>query len=148
GNATRTRTWVIKNTGNVTTNQSRVIRWYNCKGAGHIAKLCTQPKRAQNSKWFEEKMLLAQAQEARVILDEEQLAFLAYTGERVNSGSDAQALTTAAIFQTDDMDAFDSDSNEAPIASAVFIENLSAYDSNILSEVPNYDTYQDNNVIK
>ncbi|GKF19351.1 hypothetical protein Tco_0067989 [Tanacetum coccineum] len=47
---------------------------------------------------IEEKMLLAQAQEARVALDEEQLAFLADTWERVDSGPDAQALTTTAIF--------------------------------------------------
>ncbi|GKA19412.1 hypothetical protein Tco_0699327 [Tanacetum coccineum] len=48
---------------------------------------------------------------------------------------------------TDDLDAFDSDCDEAPSASAVLIDKLSAYDSDVLSEVPNYDTYQDNNVI-
>ncbi|GJS56289.1 hypothetical protein Tco_0629651 [Tanacetum coccineum] len=91
-------------------------------------------------------MLLAQAQEAGVILDEEQLTFLADTWEGVDSRTDVQALTTTAIFQTNDIDAFDSDCDEAPTASAVFMENLTSYDSDVLSEVPNYDTYQDNNV--
>nr|GEY04756.1 hypothetical protein [Tanacetum cinerariifolium] len=65
--------------------------------------------------------------------------------ERVDSGLDVQALTTT--FQIDDLDAFDSNCDEAPTASAVFMENLSTYDLDVLSEVQNYDTYQDNNVI-
>ncbi|GJY22926.1 hypothetical protein Tco_0396584 [Tanacetum coccineum] len=62
------------------------------------------------------RMMLAQAQEARITLDEEQLAFLADTEERVDSGPDAQALTTTAIFQMDDIDAFDSDCDELTTA--------------------------------
>ncbi|GJR50649.1 hypothetical protein Tco_1401170 [Tanacetum coccineum] len=103
-----TGTWVIKNTGNVTANQSKVIRYYNYKGEGHVAKQCTQPKRAHNSEWFKEKMLLAQAREARVILDAEQLI--------------------------DDIHAFDSECDEAPTTSAVFMANLTSYDLNVLSE--------------
>nr|GEW79817.1 integrase, catalytic region, zinc finger, CCHC-type, peptidase aspartic, catalytic [Tanacetum cinerariifolium] len=67
--------------------------------------------------------------------------------ERVDSGSDAQALTTTAIFWTDDLDTFDSDCDEAPSASAFLMAKLFAYDLDVLSEVPNYDSYQDNNVI-
>ncbi|GJT00696.1 hypothetical protein Tco_0821865 [Tanacetum coccineum] len=67
-------------------------------------------------------------------------------GERFNSGPHVQALTTITIFQTNDIDAFDLDCDEAPTASAIFMENLTYYDSNVLSDVPNYDTYQDNNV--
>ncbi|GKA22057.1 hypothetical protein Tco_0708019 [Tanacetum coccineum] len=58
----------------------------------------TQPKRPKNSEWFKENMLLAQAQEAWVILDEEQLAFLADTWDIVDSGPDTQTLPTTAIF--------------------------------------------------
>ncbi|GJY68373.1 retrovirus-related pol polyprotein from transposon TNT 1-94 [Tanacetum coccineum] len=92
-------------------------------------------------------MLLAQALEAGVILDEEQLAFFTDTRHRVDSGADTHTLPTTAIFQTDDLDAFDSDCDEAPSASAVLMAKLSAYDSDVLSEVPNYNTYQDNNLI-
>nr|GEW26387.1 hypothetical protein [Tanacetum cinerariifolium] len=67
--------------------------------------------------------------------------------ERVESGLDVQALTTTTIFQTDDTDAFDLDYDEAPTSSVVFMENLASFDSNVLSKVPYYDTYQDNNVI-
>ncbi|GJS16820.1 putative nucleotidyltransferase, ribonuclease H [Tanacetum coccineum] len=69
------------------------------------------------------------------------------TRERVDSGLDVQALTTTAIFHIDDIDSFDSDCDEMPTASAVFMANLSAYDSVVLSEVPNHEIYQDNNVI-
>ncbi|GJX40537.1 hypothetical protein Tco_0255527 [Tanacetum coccineum] len=44
---------------------------------GHIARQCTHPKRLQNSEYFKDKMLLLQAQEYGVVLDEEQLLFIA-----------------------------------------------------------------------
>ncbi|GKB77141.1 hypothetical protein Tco_0944036 [Tanacetum coccineum] len=118
------------------------------RGEGHMVRQCTQPKKAHNSEWFKEKMLLAQAQESGVALDEEQLAFLADTRERVDSGTNAHALTTTSIFQTDDLDAFDSDCDEAPTASVVFMANLTSYDSSVLSEFPNYDTYHNKNVFE
>ncbi|GJZ81566.1 integrase, catalytic region, zinc finger, CCHC-type containing protein [Tanacetum coccineum] len=108
------------NTGNATANQSKVIRCYNCRGEGHIARQCTQLKRVHNLEWFKEKMQLAQAQEARVALDEEHIAFLEDKGKRVNSDPAAQALTTNVIFKTDD----------------------------VLSEVPNYNTFHDNIVFE
>ncbi|GJT28024.1 hypothetical protein Tco_0908299 [Tanacetum coccineum] len=80
-----------------------------------------------------------------VILDEEQMAFLADDGERIATGQDTQALTTITIFQTADLDAFDSDCDEAPSTSAVLMAKLSTYDSDVLLEVPNPATYQANN---
>ncbi|GJV72375.1 hypothetical protein Tco_1492370 [Tanacetum coccineum] len=55
----------------VNANQSRVIRCYNYKGEGYIAKQCTAKKRVKDAEWSKEKMLLAQAQEAGVILHED-----------------------------------------------------------------------------
>nr|GFD25284.1 retrovirus-related Pol polyprotein from transposon TNT 1-94 [Tanacetum cinerariifolium] len=49
---------------------------YNCNCIGHIARNYTQPKHPQNSDYYKDKMLLMQAQENRVALDEEQLLFL------------------------------------------------------------------------
>ncbi|GKB98971.1 hypothetical protein Tco_0985108 [Tanacetum coccineum] len=43
----------------------------------NISRQCTQPKRTKESTWYKEKAMLAEAQEAGQILDEEQLAFLA-----------------------------------------------------------------------
>ncbi|GJW66574.1 integrase, catalytic region, zinc finger, CCHC-type containing protein [Tanacetum coccineum] len=57
--------------------QPRVVNCYNCQGEGHMARQCTQPKRPRNVAWFKEKLMLAEAQEAGQILDEEQLKFLA-----------------------------------------------------------------------
>ncbi|GKD34201.1 hypothetical protein Tco_1249710 [Tanacetum coccineum] len=42
-----------------------------------MVRQCTQLKRPKNAAWFKEKTMLAEAQEARQILDEEKLAFLA-----------------------------------------------------------------------
>nr|GEX95830.1 integrase, catalytic region, zinc finger, CCHC-type, peptidase aspartic, catalytic [Tanacetum cinerariifolium] len=58
-----------------------------------------------------------------------------------------QEIPTPAIFQTNDLDAFDSNCDEAPLASVVLMAKLSAYNSDVLSEVPRPDTYQNDNVI-
>nr|GEU79960.1 hypothetical protein [Tanacetum cinerariifolium] len=83
--------------------------------------------------------------ELRVVLDEEQLAFLADPVDRVDSGLDIQIMPTATIFQTDDLDAFDSDCDEAPSASEVFIANLSAYESYVLSKDEGTATFKKDN---
>ncbi|GJW36754.1 retrovirus-related pol polyprotein from transposon TNT 1-94 [Tanacetum coccineum] len=59
---------------------ARVVRCYNCQGEGHMARQCTQPKRLRNVAWYKEKAMLAEAQEARQILNEEQLTFLTDPG--------------------------------------------------------------------
>ncbi|GJU58929.1 retrovirus-related pol polyprotein from transposon TNT 1-94 [Tanacetum coccineum] len=45
--------------------------------------------------------------------------------------------TRNVIIMIDDIDAFDSDCNEAPTTSAVFMANLTSYDSNVLTENKN-----------
>ncbi|GJW60069.1 retrovirus-related pol polyprotein from transposon TNT 1-94 [Tanacetum coccineum] len=132
----------------------------NVWGAGHIARNCTQPKRPQNSKYFKDKMLLMQAQENGVALDEEQLLFLAGGQDNaVDEDVDEQpvqdlALNVDNVFQAHDYDAFDSDVDEAPTEQTMFMANLSSadpvydeaglsYDSDILSEVHDHDHYQD-----
>ncbi|GJX43945.1 retrovirus-related pol polyprotein from transposon TNT 1-94 [Tanacetum coccineum] len=49
-------------------------------------------------------------------------------------------------FQTDKLDAFDFDCDEAPSVSVVLMAKLSSYDSNILSKVPIHNNYLDNHV--
>ncbi|GJZ40838.1 integrase, catalytic region, zinc finger, CCHC-type containing protein [Tanacetum coccineum] len=146
--------------GNANPGQARQIKYYNCNGIGHIARNCTQPKRQQNSEYFKDKMLLMQAQENRVALDEEQLLFI--TGGQDNAVDEDVneqpvqdlALNVDNVFQADDCDAFDSDVDKAPTAQTMFMANLSSvdpvydeaspsYDSDILYEVHNHDHYQD-----
>ncbi|GKA86756.1 hypothetical protein Tco_0808467 [Tanacetum coccineum] len=80
-------------------------------------------------------------QEEGAYLDPEQLAFLAENGDTFVPAQASQEIPTPAAFQTDDLDAFDSDCDDAPSAKAVLMANLSSYDSHILSEVQNHDTH-------
>nr|GEU45044.1 xylulose kinase-1 [Tanacetum cinerariifolium] len=66
--------------GNNASGQTRVVKSYNCQGKGYMAKQCTQPKRQRNAAWYKDKAMLAEAQEAEHISDEEQLAFHADLG--------------------------------------------------------------------
>ncbi|GJT96112.1 hypothetical protein Tco_1091630 [Tanacetum coccineum] len=67
---------------------------------------------------------------------------------RVAQGLETQTtLPINAAFQTDDLDTFDSDCDEAPFARAVLMANLSIYDSDVLSEVPISENSQDNYVL-
>ncbi|GJV53175.1 integrase, catalytic region, zinc finger, CCHC-type containing protein [Tanacetum coccineum] len=100
GNATSSR-------GNTTSGQARVVKCYNCQGEGHMARQCTQPKRPRNAAWYKEKAMLAEAQEAGQILDEEQLAFLADPGILTDQAQ--TIIPHNAAFQTEDLDTYDSD---------------------------------------
>nr|GEZ68087.1 retrovirus-related Pol polyprotein from transposon TNT 1-94 [Tanacetum cinerariifolium] len=105
-------------------------------------------------------MLLMQAQENGVTLDEEQLLFIVSGQDNVvDDDVDEQlvqdlALNVDNVFQADNCDTFNSDVDEAPTAQTMFMANLSSvdlvydeagpsYDSDVLSEVHDHDHYQD-----
>ncbi|GKB05796.1 hypothetical protein Tco_0833991 [Tanacetum coccineum] len=98
-----------------------------------MARQCTQPKRPRNAAWYKDKAMLAKAQEAGQILDEEKLAFLADLGVL-----DGQAIQTIipnnAAFQNEDLDTYDSGCDDISNAKAVLMANISNYESDIISE--------------
>ncbi|GJS13747.1 retrovirus-related pol polyprotein from transposon TNT 1-94 [Tanacetum coccineum] len=102
--------------GNNASGQAKVVKCYNCQAEGHMTRQCTQPKRPWNAAWYKEKAMLAEAQEARQILDEEQLAFLADLG-------------------TEDLDTYDSDCDDISNEKAVLMANISNYGSDVILEV-------------
>ncbi|GJQ92769.1 hypothetical protein Tco_0003908 [Tanacetum coccineum] len=69
----------------------------------------------RNAAWYKDKVMLAEAQEAGQILDEEQLAFLADSG-------------------TEDLDTYDSDCDDISNENAVLMANISNYGSDVISE--------------
>ncbi|GKA56998.1 reverse transcriptase domain-containing protein [Tanacetum coccineum] len=85
------------NGGTNITDQAKAICCYNCQEGGHVARQCTKPKRPRNSTWFKEKMMLAEAFELGVVLDEEQMEFLADNGDIVTISQASQEIPTPAV---------------------------------------------------
>ncbi|GKG54874.1 hypothetical protein Tco_0562861, partial [Tanacetum coccineum] len=79
-------------------------------GEGHMVKQCTQSKRSRSSAWFKEKLMLAEAQEAGQILDEEKIAFIVDLGIAEVQVAQ-QTIPQNSAFQTKDLDAYDLDCN-------------------------------------
>ncbi|GJX42964.1 hypothetical protein Tco_0259640 [Tanacetum coccineum] len=143
--------------------QFRMIKDDSLKVMGliqeRVNKILLAKKRVMDSEWFKEKMLLAQAQESRVILHEEQQDFLADRLEEMDSDCEDLQLHTTSNFKVDHVDAFDLDCDEETTTSAIFMASLSpagsingdtvgpTYDLDILSEVPNYDTYHETDML-
>ncbi|GKE03109.1 retrovirus-related pol polyprotein from transposon TNT 1-94 [Tanacetum coccineum] len=94
--------------GNNAGGQARVVKCYNCQGEGHMARQFTKLKRPRNA----------------------QLAFLADPG--ILDDQIAQTtIPNTATFQTEDLDAYDSDCDDVTNAKAVLMANLSNYDKEI-----------------
>ncbi|GKD54244.1 integrase, catalytic region, zinc finger, CCHC-type containing protein, partial [Tanacetum coccineum] len=91
--------------GNTISVQARVVKCYNCQVEGHMARQCTQLKRPRNIAWYKEKAMLAEAQEARQILDDEQLAFLADPG--IPADQAQTIIPHNDAFQTEDLNTYD-----------------------------------------
>ncbi|GKC09486.1 hypothetical protein Tco_1001096 [Tanacetum coccineum] len=102
-------------------------------GEGHMSKQCTKPKRKQDDLWFKDKVLLVQAQANGQILHEEELAFLADPG--IAEGQDTQTVITHNVaYQSDYLDAYDSNCDELNTAKVALMANLSHYGSDALAE--------------
>nr|GEU32547.1 hypothetical protein [Tanacetum cinerariifolium] len=98
------------------------------------------PKRPRNAAWYKDKAMLAEAQEAGQILDEEQLAFLVNPG--VPDGQVVQKIIpNNAAFQTKDLDTYDSDCDDISNSKAVLMANISIYGFDVISGVPHSETY-------
>nr|GEY80534.1 hypothetical protein [Tanacetum cinerariifolium] len=90
------------------------------------------PKRPRNAAWYKEKAMLAEAQEAEQMLNEEQLVFLADLGI---PASQAQTIIPHnAAFHTEDLDTYDSNCDDLSTAQAVLMDNISNYGSKVITE--------------
>ncbi|GKD65184.1 hypothetical protein Tco_1307292 [Tanacetum coccineum] len=87
----------------------------------------------RNAAWYKDKAMLAEAQETRQILDEEQLIFLADLG--ILNGQAVQSIIpNNAVFQTEDLDTYDYVCDDISNAKAVLMSNISDYGSDVISE--------------
>ncbi|GJR58840.1 hypothetical protein Tco_1501002 [Tanacetum coccineum] len=109
-----------------------------CIGEGHIAKQCTKPKRKRDETWFNDKVLLVQAQASGQALTEEEIAFLADPG-LPDIQTSQTVITHNAAYQADDLDPKTHtvmNSIQTKMCSHV---NLSRNGSDALTEVHNPD---------
>ncbi|GKB62689.1 hypothetical protein Tco_0918875, partial [Tanacetum coccineum] len=88
--------------------------------------------------WFNDKVLLVQAQAGGQALTEEEIAFLADPG-LPDIQTSQTVITHNAAYQADDLDAYDSDCDELNSAKIALMANLSRNGSDALTEVLNPD---------
>nr|GEY81174.1 retrovirus-related Pol polyprotein from transposon TNT 1-94 [Tanacetum cinerariifolium] len=127
------RTYTSGASGNNFRKQMIVI-CYNCKREGHMSKQCIKPKRERGEPWFKDKVLLVQAQANGQILHKEELAFFADPGI-AEAETTQNVITHNAVYQADDLDAYDSDCDEINTAKVTLMANLSHYGFDDLAEV-------------
>nr|GEY70216.1 Gag-Pol polyprotein [Tanacetum cinerariifolium] len=87
-----------------------------------------------------------QAQANGQVLQEEELEFLADPGT-TESSSNKNVITTNAAYQTDDLDAYDSDCDELNSAKIALMANLSHYGFDNLAENSNLPALQDDIIL-
>nr|GFB56875.1 hypothetical protein [Tanacetum cinerariifolium] len=126
--------------------KQRVITCYNLKGEGHMSKQCIKPKRKRDAECFKDKVLLVEAQANGQVLQEEELEFLADPGTP-ESSSNQIVVTNNAVYQADDLDAYDSDCDEINSAKIALMENLSHYGSDNLAENSTFPALQDDLIL-
>nr|GEX59071.1 hypothetical protein [Tanacetum cinerariifolium] len=80
--------------------------------------------------WYKEKVMLVEAQEAGQILDEKQLVFLTDPGVPTVQ----TIIPNNVVFQTKDLDTYDSDCDGISNSQAVLMANMFNYGSDVISE--------------
>ncbi|GJW81757.1 putative ribonuclease H-like domain-containing protein [Tanacetum coccineum] len=88
---------------------------------GHIAKQCTKPKRKRDETWFNDKVLLVQAQAGSQALTEEEIAFLADPG-LPDIQKPLRSHHPHAAYQAR-LDAYDYDCDELNVAKIALMAN-------------------------
>ncbi|GKC05017.1 retrovirus-related pol polyprotein from transposon TNT 1-94 [Tanacetum coccineum] len=72
--------------------QKSGIQCYNCKEYGHVSRECQKPKRAKDTAYHKEKMLLCKQEEAGVQLNAEQAYWKDHTNEHDNQELEAHYM--------------------------------------------------------
>nr|GFC28971.1 hypothetical protein [Tanacetum cinerariifolium] len=103
----------IQTTGSGVNNSGKKVSCYNCRGEGHVARQCKEPKRTRDSQWYHDKALLMQAKEKGAVLDAEAEVFLADV-ECTAPYDQPLTLTTTNLFKANHEGAYDSDVDEGP----------------------------------
>nr|GEX31149.1 hypothetical protein [Tanacetum cinerariifolium] len=111
--------------GKKTDRNGKKVICYNCRSEGHVARECKEPKRAKDTQYYKDKMMLLDAKDRGVILDAEAEAFLVDV-ECTEPYDESLALTTTIAFQVNYEDVYDSDIDDGPHAGAAFMANLSS----------------------
>ncbi|GJX91823.1 hypothetical protein Tco_0345149 [Tanacetum coccineum] len=88
----------------------------------------TKPKRKRDETWFNDKVLLVQAQASGQALTEEEIAFLADPG-LPDIQTSQTVITHNAAYQADDLDAYDSDCDEPRLLSWRISPGMARLDS-------------------
>ncbi|GKC05990.1 hypothetical protein Tco_0997600, partial [Tanacetum coccineum] len=119
-----------------TTYAAGTTRKYTPRASG--SNTGKQRTRKRDETWFNDKVLLVQAQVSGQVLIEEEIAFLADPG-LPDTQTSQTVITHNAAYQADDLDAYDSDCDELNSEKIALMANLSRNGSDALTKVHNTD---------
>ncbi|GJU73193.1 hypothetical protein Tco_1264598 [Tanacetum coccineum] len=112
---------------------------YLNKAMAFLTVVASSRQELLNATTAKVKDIWLEAHEAGQILDDEQLAFLVDPG--IPAGQAQTIIPHNAAFQTEDLDTYDSDYDDLSTAKAILMDNISNYGSEVISDVPNSETY-------
>nr|GEW27487.1 hypothetical protein [Tanacetum cinerariifolium] len=125
GNVSNAGTKGNQGYGKKTYRNGKKVICHNCRGEVHVSRECKEPKRAKDTQYYKDKMMLSDAKDRGVILDAEAEAFLADV-ECTESYDKSLALTITTAFQVSHEDAYDFDIDDGPHDAVAFMANFSS----------------------
>nr|GEV19805.1 hypothetical protein [Tanacetum cinerariifolium] len=136
GNVSRAGTSGTNSYAQKTEKPAKKIICYNCRGEGHVARQCKEPKRAKDTQYFKDMVMLSEARDRAFQVEHED----GYDSD-VDDGPHANVAFMANLSATDEQGTSSSQPQEVHNSGYDLEENVVSYDAylaeaDLINETP------------